>query len=67
MMHSCPLSAGSNRIWMPGEIEYENSRKIQSEGIEVPPATEKRLITTLRTLGYVDENESLTQLIEKFS
>mgnify|MGYP002544565460 CR=1 FL=1 len=63
MIKNARRAPGVTRIWLPGEIEFEKSRTIEKEGVEVPPATEARLLTTCRSLGMIPEDGTLTQLI----
>lgn len=65
MIHTSVRAPGVTRIWMPGEIEFERSRSIVREGVEVPPATEKRLLDTCVRLGFSQPGETLTQLVAR--
>lgn len=46
-MKSCPKGEGVNRIYVPGEIEYENEEKSMREGIELP----KEIVNELEKLA----------------
>lgn len=63
MIKSAQPAPGMTRIWLPGEIEFEKSRLVEKEGVEIPPATEARLLATCRSLSMIPEGADLTQLI----
>lgn len=43
LMHSCPRSAGIERIYVPGEIEYETEQRRRVDGIPLNPALRNEL------------------------
>lgn len=47
LMRSCPIAAGVDRIYVPGEIEYETERERRTNGIPLGP----NLTEDLRSLG----------------
>jgi|YNPMSStandDraft_1061717.scaffolds.fasta_scaffold02750_2 LDH2 family malate/lactate/ureidoglycolate dehydrogenase len=50
-IHSCPRAEGVERIYVPGEIEYEVTRRTEKEGVEVSSVTMEELKQTARMAG----------------
>lgn len=50
-IHSCPRADGVERIYTPGEIEYESMRRTEKEGVEVSSVTVEELKQTARLVG----------------
>lgn len=63
MIKSSPKAPGVEQIFLPGEIEFNNARRICREGVEVPAATEARLLQCCRKYGMIGENGTLEELI----
>jgi LDH2 family malate/lactate/ureidoglycolate dehydrogenase len=42
-MHACPVAAGCERIYVPGEIEHQTERQRMAEGIPINPALRAEL------------------------
>jgi LDH2 family malate/lactate/ureidoglycolate dehydrogenase len=51
LMRSCPTAPGVERIFVPGEIEYETERRRKTEGIPVNAELQKELTTLGAELG----------------
>lgn len=64
MIKTSRRAPGVERIWLPGEIEFERAREIQQHGAQVPEATEKRLIDTCVKLGMAHEGVTLGELLD---
>ena len=56
-LRSSPVAPGQSRIYTAGEKEYYNTKRVQDEGIEIPPGVQKGLQTLQKEL-----NISNTQL-----
>jgi LDH2 family malate/lactate/ureidoglycolate dehydrogenase len=50
-IHDTPKAAGVERLYVPGEIEWENRRKAQTEGIKLPPDVVESLVGLCKDLG----------------
>ncbi len=50
-IHSCPRAEGVERLYIPGEIEYESMMKTEREGVEVSSITREELARTAESLG----------------
>lgn len=64
MIKGSRLAPDVKQIWMPGEIEFNNARRIETEGAEVPPATAQRVIQCCIRCGMATEGSTLEDLIE---
>jgi len=51
LMHSCPPAPGSERIFVPGEIEHETQRKRAAEGIPISGELQQELRVIATELG----------------
>jgi LDH2 family malate/lactate/ureidoglycolate dehydrogenase len=51
LMHSCPMAPGVERVFVPGEIEYEMERRRRTEGIPINAELREELITLGKDLG----------------
>lgn len=51
LMHACPRAPGSDRIYVPGEIEHETEQRRRSEGIPINATLREELIALARDLG----------------
>jgi LDH2 family malate/lactate/ureidoglycolate dehydrogenase len=51
LMRSCPAAPGVERIFVPGEIEYETARRRSAEGIPINPTLQAELIALAAELG----------------
>jgi LDH2 family malate/lactate/ureidoglycolate dehydrogenase len=51
LMHSCPRAQGVDRIYVPGEIEYEIEQRRRSQGIPVNAVLKEELHVLGRELG----------------
>jgi LDH2 family malate/lactate/ureidoglycolate dehydrogenase len=51
LMKNGPVAAGSDRIYVPGEIEFETERQRREQGIPLHSALEQDLTTLGRELG----------------
>lgn len=51
LMRSCPSAPGVERIFVPGEIEWETERRRQLEGIPINPTLRTELIALATELG----------------
>lgn len=63
MIKNSRLAPGVAQIWMPGEIEFNNARRIEAEGAEVPPATAQRVVQCCIRCGMAAEGATLEELI----
>ncbi len=50
-IHSCPRAEGVERIYVPGEIEYESMKRTEKEGVEVSSVTRAELVQTAKAVG----------------
>jgi L-2-hydroxycarboxylate dehydrogenase (NAD+) len=50
-LRESPKAPGQPRIYTAGEKEYYSARRIQSEGVEIPPSVQKALQTLGKELG----------------
>ncbi|MCX7787923.1 MAG: Ldh family oxidoreductase [Spirochaetes bacterium] len=50
-IHSCPKAEGVERIYVPGELEYESMKKTEKEGVEVSTITRDELVQTAKAVG----------------
>jgi len=44
LMHSCPRAPGSERIYVPGEIEHETEQRRRAEGIPINATLREELV-----------------------
>jgi LDH2 family malate/lactate/ureidoglycolate dehydrogenase len=44
-LRNSPISPEQSRIFTAGEKEYLNTQKVLAEGVEIPPAVKKNLLT----------------------
>ena len=44
LMHSCAPAPGANRVYVPGEIEFENERRRKAEGIPLNSTLREELL-----------------------
>jgi LDH2 family malate/lactate/ureidoglycolate dehydrogenase len=51
LMRSCPKAPGVERIFVPGEIEYETEKRRHAEGIPINPDLQAELTTLAAELG----------------
>jgi L-2-hydroxycarboxylate dehydrogenase (NAD+) len=56
-LRNSPIAPGQSRIYTAGEKEYYNTKRVQDEGVEIPPGVQKALQTLQKEL-----NLSNTQL-----
>jgi LDH2 family malate/lactate/ureidoglycolate dehydrogenase len=50
-LRSSPVSPDQTRIYTAGEKEYLNTQKVMAEGVEIPPAVQKNLLSLQAELG----------------
>jgi LDH2 family malate/lactate/ureidoglycolate dehydrogenase len=50
-LRESPKSPGQPRIYTAGEKEYDSTRRIQAEGVEIPPGVQKALQILGKELG----------------
>lgn len=53
-MHQCPPAAGADRIFVPGEIEFEIEQRRKKEGIPINTALRAELHSIALELGILD-------------
>jgi len=51
LLHSCPAAPGSQRIYVPGEIEHQTQQRREAEGIPINPALCVELTALAAELG----------------
>ncbi len=51
LIHSCPRAPGVDRIYVPGEIEYETEQHRRAEGIPIHPTLREELAALGKELG----------------
>jgi len=55
-LRNSPISPEQSRIFTAGEKEYLNTQKVLAEGVEIPPAVQKNLLTLQAELGLSKVN-----------
>ncbi|MBE0685286.1 MAG: Ldh family oxidoreductase [Anaerolineaceae bacterium] len=50
-LRNSPISPDQSRVFTAGEKEYINTQKVLAEGVEIPPAVQKNLLTLQAELG----------------
>lgn len=55
-LRNSPSSPDQPRIYTAGEKEYLNTQKVLAEGVEIPPAVQKNLLTLQAELGLSKVN-----------
>jgi ureidoglycolate dehydrogenase (NAD+) len=53
-IHKAPKAEGAERIFVPGEMEWERRRKAIAEGIDLPPDVRDKLQSIVKDLQLID-------------
>lgn len=67
LLKSCPPAYGFDEVLVPGELEANFKKKRSAEPFEITAQVGNELLTAAKHCGYVDENASIQDLLDKVS